>query len=287
MRDFTEESLTKAVLQALDRTSDKRLQQIMTSLISHAHAFAREVELTEGEWFRGINFLTEVGRKCDDVRQEFILLSDTLGVSTLVDHVTHRTPAGATETTVLGPFYREGASELAAGSTIARDTPGDPTFVSGRVTGLDGKAIAEALLDVWQAGPNGFYEGQHPSVPEWNLRGKFRTDVEGRYAFRTVKPASYPIPMDGPVGRMMTALGRPFYRPGHIHFIISAEGYERLCTHIFVAGDPCLDSDPVFVVKSSLIADFVRHDSAEEAKARATTAPFFTVEYDFTLKPAA
>jgi len=287
MRDFTEESLTKAVLQALDRTPDKRLQQIMTSLIAHVHAFAREVELTEGEWFQGIKFLTEVGHKCDEFRQEFILLSDTLGISMLVDHITHRAPAGATETTVLGPFYRDGAPALETGSNIAQKTPGDPTFVSGRVTGLDGKPIGGALLDVWQAGPNGFYEGQHPSVPEWNLRGKFRTDAEGRYAFRTVKPASYPIPMDGPVGRMITALGRPFYRPGHIHFIFSAKGYERLCTHIFVAGDPCLDSDPVFVVKSPLIADFVRHDSIDEAKARGTTAPFYAVEYNFVLKPAA
>jgi len=287
MRSFTDRNVTDVLLQQLERTPDKRLKQIMTSLITHLHAFVREVDLTEPEWFQGIKFLTETGKMCDDKRQEFILLSDTLGVSILVDAITHAAPPGATEPTLLGPFYVEGAPELPTGGNMAEKTRGETTFVSGRATGLDGTPLAGALLDVWQAAPNGFYGGQDPSAPEFSLRGKLRADAEGRYAFRTVKPASYPIPMDGPVGKMMTALGRPFYRPGHIHFIISAKGYERLCTHIFVAGDPCLDSDPVFVVKSPLIADFVRHDSEDEAKARGTTAPFYTVEYDFTLKPAA
>jgi len=287
MRDFTEWNLTDAALQRLANTPDPRLKHIMSSLIRHLHDFVREVELTEQEWFQGIKFLTETGHMCDDVRQEFILLSDTLGVSMLVDAINHRSPGRATETTVIGPFYRDGAPERGLGESIAGDTPGEPTFVSGRVTDLDGKPIAGALLDVWQAAPNGLYETQDPDQPDFNLRGRFRTDAEGRYAFRTVKPASYPIPVDGPVGKMMTALGRQPYRPAHIHLIITAKGYEPLTTHVFVAGDPYLDSDPVFVVKSSLVVDFVRHDSAGEAMARKTTVPFYTVEYDFALNPAA
>ena len=285
MRDFTERNLTDSVLWQLEKTPDERLKQIMTSLITHLHAFVREVELTEEEWFQGIKFLTDTGHLCDDLRQEFILLSDTLGVSMLVDAINHRAPAGATESTVLGPFYRDGAPEMQVGASIADGTPGEPTFVSGRVIGLDGTPIAGALLDVWQASPTGLYESQDPAQRAFNLRGKFRSDAEGRYAFRTVKPASYPIPLDGPVGRMMTALAREAYRPAHIHFVISANGYETLTTHVFVAGDPHLDSDPVFVVKSSLVVEFVRRDSPEEAKARGTTAPFYTVEDNFVLKP--
>jgi catechol 1,2-dioxygenase len=286
MRDFTEHDLTEAVLQQLEKTPDKRLKQIMRSLITHLHAFVREVNLTEEEWFQGIKFLTETGQTCDDSRQECVLLSDTLGVSILVDAINHRALTGATESTILGPFYRHGAPEMTAGASIAGDTPGEPTFVSGRVTDLDGKPIAGALLDVWQASPSGLYETQDPTQPEFNLRGKFKTDAHGCYAFRTVKGASYPIPLDGPVGKMMKALGRQPYRPAHIHFIVSAKGYETLTTHVFIAGDPCLDADPVFAVKSSLVADFIRHDSVGEAKARQTTAPFYTVEYDFTLKAA-
>lgn len=285
MRDFTDRPVTDVLLQQLERTPDKRLRQIMTSLITHVHAFVREVDLTESEWLQGIKFLTATGQMCDDKRQEFILLSDTLGVSILVDAITHATPPGATEPTLLGPFYLEGAPELPPGANIAANTPGEPTFVSGRVSGLDGTPIAGALLDVWQAAPDGFYGGQDPSQPEFSLRGKFRTDAEGRYVFRTVKPASYPIPVDGPVGKMMVTLGRQVYRPAHIHFILSAKGYETLTTHIFVAGDPYLDSDPVFAMKSSLVVNFVRHDAPEEARARKATAPFYTVEHDFVLKP--
>lgn len=286
MRDFNERDLTNVVLQQLEKTSNERLKQIMKSLISHLHAFVREIALTEEEWAEGIRFLTETGHKCEGARQEFILLSDTIGVSILVDAINHRMLSGATEPTILGPFYRPGAPELAAGANIAGDTPGETTFVSGHVTDLDGTPIAGALLDVWQAAPNGLYETQDPNQMEFNLRGKFRTDASGRYAFRTVKPASYPIPHDGPVGMMMKALDRQLHRPAHIHFIVSAEGCKTLTTHIFVAGDPCLDADPVFAVKSSLVADFVRNESAEEAGARQATVPFYTVEYDFTLNAA-
>jgi protocatechuate 3,4-dioxygenase beta subunit len=286
MRDFTEHTLTEEVLRRLDAAPDPRLRQVMQSLTRHLHDFVRDVRPTEGEWFEAIKLLTETGKKCDDVRQEFILLSDTLGVSMLVDAINHERPEGTTENTVIGPFYREGARELSLGESIAPDVPGDPTFVSGRVHDPSGRPIPGATVDVWQAAPNGLYEGQDPSMPEGNMRGMFRADAEGRYHFRTVKPASYPIPMDGPVGRLMQAVSRQPYRPAHIHAIVSAPGYETLCTHFFVKGDPFLDADPVFVVKSSLIVDFVRHDDLAEALARKTTAPFYAVEFDFGLKPA-
>lgn len=285
MRDFTEHNLTDEVLRRLETTADRRLQRIMQSLTRHLHDWVREIEPTEDEWFTAIRFLTETGQMSDDVRQEFILLSDTLGVSMLVDALNHRRPEGTTESTVIGPFYRQGAPERELGDTIAPDVPGDPTLVSGRVHDPAGRGIPGAVLDVWQAAPNGLYEGQDPALPTSSMRGRFRADGEGRYRFRTVKPASYPIPMDGPVGRLMRAVGRQPYRPAHIHAIVSAPGYEPLCTHFFVKGDPYLDLDPVFVVKSSLIVDFVRHDDVAEAVARKTTAPFYTVDFDFGLRP--
>jgi hydroxyquinol 1,2-dioxygenase len=285
MRDFTEHTLTDEVLRRLDATDDPRLRDIMKSLTRHLHAFVRDVRPTEAEFFQAIRFLTDTGQTCAGARQEFILLSDTLGVSMLVDAIAHARAEGATETTVIGPFYREGAPALEAGDDIARGVPGEPTFVGGRVHDPAGRPIAGAVLDVWQAAPNGLYEGQDPGMPEFSLRGRFRTDAAGRYRFRTVKPASYPVPMDGPVGRLMRAVGRQPYRPAHIHAIVSAPGYATLCTHFFVRGDPFLDADPVFVVKSSLIVDFVRHDDVADAAARKTTAPFYTVEFDFGLTP--
>jgi protocatechuate 3,4-dioxygenase beta subunit len=286
MRNFTEHNLTEAVRARMDAAPDPRLRRIMQSLVTHLHGFVREVELTEAEWFVGIRFLTETGQWCDDLRQEFILLSDTLGLSMLVDAITHRVPDGATESTVLGPFYRQGAPDMKPGESIAGATPGEPTLISGRVTDPAGGPIPGALLDVWQAAPNGLYDNQEPGQSSMNLRGRFRTDGEGRYRFRTVKPASYPIPTDGPVGRMLRALGRHPYRPAHVHFIVSAPGYAPLTTHLFVKGDAYLDSDAVFAVKNSLIVEFVRHESPEEAAAHGVPSPFYTVGYDFGLKPA-
>jgi hydroxyquinol 1,2-dioxygenase len=287
MSDFTEHTLTEAVRKRFSAARDPRLREIMQSLVTHLHDFVREVGLTEAEWLAGIRFLTATGQCCDDLRQEFILLSDTLGVSMLVDAINHRRPEGATDSTVLGPFYREGVPERPGGASIAGDTPGSPTFVSGRVTGPDGRPVAGARLDVWHAAPDGLYDNQVPEREGFNLRGVFRTDAEGRYAFRTVKPSSYAVPIDGPVGVMLRALGGHHFRPAHIHFIVSADGYVPLTTHIFVAGDPYLDNDAVFAVKGSLIVDFARHDSAPEAAARGVTAPFYTAVYDFGLEPRA
>jgi protocatechuate 3,4-dioxygenase beta subunit len=287
MQDFTEENLTAAVISRFEGTGNPRLKQILTSLVRNLHHFVREVQLTEEEWFAGIQFLTATGHKSSDTRQEFILLSDTLGVSMLVNAINHRKQAGATEATVLGPFYRDGARELPNGTDISGDTAGEPVIVSGRVVTAGGAPIAGALLDVWQTAPNGLYDTQDPDQPDMNLRGRLRTDAAGRYEFRTVKPSSYPIPEDGPVGKMLRAAGRHPYRPAHIHFIVSAEGFEPLTTHVFVAGDPYLDSDAVFGVKQSLVADFVRHDSQAEAAQHKVTAPFYTAYYEFGLKPAA
>ncbi|MGE0540154.1 MAG: intradiol ring-cleavage dioxygenase [Dehalococcoidia bacterium] len=278
--------ITDSALRSLEQTADPRLKQIMTSLIRHLHDFVREVELTEAEWFQAIQFLTRVGQMCDDRRQEFILLSDTLGVSMLVDAINHRAEGEATESTVLGPFYRPEARELPAGASISLDGRGEPAVVSGRVRSTDGTPIANALLDVWEGNEDGLYEQQDPNQPDMNLRGRFRTDAEGRYTIVAMKPVSYPVPDDGPVGEMLRSIGRHPYRPAHIHFIVSADGHLPLTTHLFAKGDPYLGSDAVFGTKDSLIVDFVRNDSVEEAAKHAVRAPFYTVEYDFVLKPA-
>ncbi|MBE7469375.1 MAG: hydroxyquinol 1,2-dioxygenase [Anaerolineae bacterium] len=285
MRNLTEENVTEAVINTFANTENPRVKEILTSLVKHLHAFVREVELTEEEWMYGIQFLTRAGHMCDDKRQEFILLSDTLGITTLKDIINNRKPPGVTEYTILGPFYVSGAEEMPAMANIAGDTPGEPVVISGRVTNPSGQPIANALLDVWQASAEGFYDVQLPDQAELNLRGKFRTDAEGRYAFRTIKPSFYPIPGDGPVGQMLRAVGRHPYRPAHIHFILSADGYEAVTTELFVEGDPYLDSDAVFGVRGSLVVDFVQHDSAEKAARYGVTNPFYTVEYDFVLQP--
>lgn len=287
MRNLSEHTVTEAVLRQTSDGADPRLRQIMTSLVSHLHAFIREVELTPGEWMTGIKFLTEVGHLCDDRRQEFVLLSDTLGASILVDAINHRGQDGATESSLLGPFYRDGAKELPLSADIATEADGEPVIVSGCVRTSAGRPIAGALLDVWQASGNGLYDVQDPIQPDMNLRGKFRTEGNGRYEFRTVKPSFYGVPTDGPVGAMLRAMGRHPNRPAHLHFIVSADGFVPVATTLFTAGDPYLDSDAVLGVKSALIVDYVRHDAAAEAARVGVPVPFYTVAYDFVLKPAA
>lgn len=285
MSNNTEEQITQNVLESMAETPNPRLKAVMTSLITHLHAFIREVEPSQEEWAQGIQFLTRTGQMCDEKRQEFILLSDTTGVTMLVDAINHRVADGATESTIFGPFYREGARELPTGASISQDGIGEPAVVTGRVLSTDGTPIPNALLDIWETNENGLYEQQDPEQPDMNLRGKFRTDGEGRYGFVAIKPVSYPIPDDGPVGQMLRAVGRHPYRPAHIHLLISAEGFAPLTTHLFVKGDQYLDSDAVFGTKDSLVVDFVRQDSAEKAARYHVTAPFYTVEYDFALRP--
>jgi catechol 1,2-dioxygenase len=287
MRDFNEDTATAAVLERMSGCTDARLKEIMTSVVTHLHAVVREVEPTMDEWMAAIRFLTETGQKCDDKRQEYILLSDTLGVSMLVDAVNHRKPSGATESTVLGPFFVAGAPTKAMGETISRDGDGEPVHVSGRVLDQAHRPIAGATLDVWQTSGNGYYDIQDPRETGVNLRGRFTTAADGRFFFRTVKPSSYPIPTDGPVGKMLLALGRHPMRPAHIHFIVSAPGFEPVTTHMFVAGDEYLASDAVFGVKDSLVVDFVAHDNPDQAKRLGMGNPFSTAEHDFILVPSA
>jgi hydroxyquinol 1,2-dioxygenase len=285
MRNLTEANLTDAVLAKLQGATDPRFKQIMTSLIKHLHAFVREVELTEAEWFAGIQFLTATGQKCDDKRQEYILLSDTLGVSMLIDAINHRKPTGATESTVLGPFYVRGAPELPIGADLAEGLPGEKVHFSGRVLTPEGKPIAGATLDLWSTDNEGWYDVQLPGQ-EMRARGKIKTDAEGRYAFWTVKPVSYPIPTDGPVGKMLLKMGRHPYRPAHTHMIVSAPGYEAVTTHLFVEGDPYLESDAVFAVKNSLVVEFERHEPGIAPDGKRMDRPYYTVQYDFGLVPA-
>ena len=284
MRQISEADITNEVLKRHDGTPDPRLKQLMQGLVKHLHAFIREVEPTEAEWLKAIEFLTATGQICTDKRQEFILLSDTLGVSMLVDLINHRKPAGATESTVLGPFYAHGAPELPPGGNIAPGDPGIPCVVSGRVLDLEGKPIAGALLDVWQTGSDALYDVQKPESEAAPVRGRFRTDAEGRYSFRTVRPVTYSIPQDGPVGTMLRATDRPFYRPAHIHFLVAAPQFETVTTHIFDAADPQLDADPVFAVKDSLVSEFRRHDVADRDVGVAP--PFYSLDQDFVLKPS-
>lgn len=284
MRNLTETNLSDAVIAAMDGAKDARFKTIMTSLIRHLHAFIQEVGLTETEWLAGIRFLTAVGQKCDEKRQEFILLSDTLGATTMKDLVNNRKPPGVTEYTILGPFHRPDAPELPLSANIAGDLQGEPTIVRGRVLSASGSPIPNARLDVWQSDAEGFYDLQMSNIQGTVLRGVFYSDAEGRYSFRTIKPAYYPIPDDGPVGQMLAAMGRHPYRPAHIHFIISADGYKSVTTELFVDADPYLDSDAVFGVRESLVVPFVRNDSDE--KVDRSDMPSFTVDYDFVLEPA-
>lgn len=288
MTYFSEEQSEAAVIARFQGCADTRLKQVMESAVRHLHAFIKEVEPSMEEWMAAIQFLTRTGQICDDKRQEWILLSDTLGVSMLCETINHRAVDGRTESTVLGPFHVRGAPLLPQGANISRDGKGVPCVVSGRVLDVDGRPIAGAELDVWQTSEDGFYDIQQPGVqPEGNLRGRFQTDAEGRFWFVTVKPCSYPIPTDGPVGYLLNATGRHPYRPAHIHFIIGAPGHHPVTTHLFVEGDSYLDSDAVFGVKQSLIERFVEVHDPAEARRFGVAAPFWRVGHDFALMPVA
>lgn len=285
-KQTTEDDITAEVIRRFDATPDPRLRQIMQSLVKHVHMFLKDVQLTEAEWFEGIRFLTETGQMCDDRRQEYILLSDTMGVSMVVDLISHRKPAGATESTVFGPFYRPGADELPAGANMATtDTKGVPAIISGRVLDPTGAPIAGALLDAWQANSEGFYDSQLPTHDTLQMRGKYRSDADGRFLIRTTRPVAYSIPTDGPVGKMLLATRRHGWRPAHVHFVVSADGYEPVTTHIFDSIDPYLTSDAVFGVKDSLIVPFKEHASPDEVASKLGIAgPYVTAAFDFVLK---
>jgi hydroxyquinol 1,2-dioxygenase len=286
MREFNEQSITQAVIDRLSQSDDPRYKRVMTSLITHLHDFVRDVQLTEEEWIGAIQFLTAVGKTCTDKRQEFILLSDTLGVSVLVITINHPADQGSAESTVLGPFYWEGAPDLPRGSNLAAGVKGEPTYYSGRVLSADGKPLANALLDIWSGNGDGYYDMQMPEESGMKARGRIRTDAEGRYWFRSIRPTFYPVPTDGPVGEMLRKMGRHPNRPGHIHMIVSADGYRPVTTHLFVAGSEYLDSDAVFGMKESLVAQFDRHPPGTGPDGERVDVPFYTVNYDFRLRPA-
>jgi hydroxyquinol 1,2-dioxygenase len=274
MRNLTQDNITQAVIARLAQTPDPRLKEILTSLVQHLHSFAREVKLTEGEWMQGIEFLTRVGHITDAQRQEFILLSDTLGLSMLTVAMNNDKPAGCTEATVFGPFYVEGAPIFELGEDVARGAPGLPCDVSGSVRGLDGEPVPGAEIHVWQADAEGKYDVQRRELDAHQARGVLHADGKGRYHFRSILAEAYPIPDDGPVGDMLKATKRHPWRPAHLHFMIKAPGYETLITHVFRNGDPYLDSDAVFGVRQSLVADWVKQPDGR-----------YQVDYDFVLNP--
>jgi protocatechuate 3,4-dioxygenase beta subunit len=281
---FSEERSAEVVNASFAGTRDPRLREVMRSLVRHLHDFVKDVELTEDEWNAAIAYLTETGHKCDDRRQEFVLLSDVLGVSMLVETVNHRARGVATESTVLGPFHVVESPPRPLGANIALTGEGEPCLVTGRVTGPDGEPVGGATVDVWQADAEGFYDVQRPgTVPPTNLRGLFTTEPDGAFWFRTIMPRHYPIPDDGPVGALLAATGRHPYRPAHIHFLVQADGYAPVTTHVFAADSPYLDSDAVFGVKPSLVRDFAVVEDPERAASLGLPDRFRSVDFEVVL----
>lgn len=285
-RNLTDEDLTRAVLASFDDSGSERFREIVQSLVKHLHAFVKNVELTEDEWFRGIDFLTRTGHITDDRRQEFVLLSDVLGVSMLVIGINNRKSAEATESTVFGPFFVEDSPRYANGDDIANGAPGEPCFMQGRVLSVGGEPIPDARIEVWQADDEGFYDVQYDDLSEARGRGHLYSDEEGRYYFWSVRPEAYPIPDDGPVGELLGAGNRSPMRPAHVHFMVKAPGYETLITHVFDEEDRHLDSDAVFGVKESLITSFERHEPGAASDGTNMDVPFYTMNYDIVLAPS-
>lgn len=286
MKSLDEVSITPAVLDSMANAPNARLRQVMGRLVEHLHDFAREVKLTEDEWWQAIEFLTRTGDITDDKRQEFILLSDVLGLSMLVMSQGNPKPPGCTEATVFGPFFVEGAPEVAHGADIAGGAKGTACFVTGSVRSLDGAPVSDALINVWQSDEDGFYDVQRPGSPDEHThraRARLRTDRDGNFRFRSILASEYPIPDDGPVGDLLTALGRHPWRPAHLHFMIEAPGHERLITHVFRKGGRYLDSDAVFGVRASLLADWERHEGDDPER----PPLYYTLHHDFVLNRSA
>jgi catechol 1,2-dioxygenase len=281
---FTEENSVEVVTSRNAITKDQRLKRVMEVVTRKLHEAVKELEPTQDEWMEAILFLTRTGHTCNEWRQEFILLSDVLGVSMLVDAINNRKPSGASESTVLGPFHVADAPELPMGTNICLDQKGEDMVIGGSIRSTDGRPIAGAVIDVWQANDEGFYDVQQKGIqPDFNLRGIFRTGADGRYWFRAVKPKYYPIPDDGPVGKLLGALGRHPYRPAHLHYIIKADGFETLTTHIFDPDDPYIHSDAVFGVKESLLAKFQHVEDSVRADELGFSGKFWQIEHDFVL----
>lgn len=285
MRNYNETTITDAVLERVRNARTPRVRQISEALVRHLHSFVREVRPTQEEWEYGIDFLTRTGHTCDDNRQEFILLSDTLGVSMLLDAINHAMPGGATETTVLGPFFVQSAPERQNGDDISGGLEGDPLLVNGSVVTVDGLPVAGAIVDVWHSDNEGYYDVQQlDRIGHFAMRARFRTGADGSFHFWSIKPAPYPVPHDGPVGEMLAAQGRHPWRPAHVHFKISAPGFEQLVTHVFLAGDRYLDSDVVFGVKDSLVRELILAPPRAQQNDALVNKGHYTLTYDFCLR---
>ena len=289
MTHFNDQELTAEVIRSFAATPDARLKFILEQLVTSLHDLVRRTNLTFEEWERAIEFLTRTGQTCTPLRQEFILLSDVLGVSMLVDAVNHREREGASQTTVLGPFYVGEHKPTPNGSDISQGIAGEPMFVRSRVTDLAGRPLAGAEIDVWHADDDGFYDSQKPSYETQgpSLRARFVADADGRFSFRTILPCSYPIPTDGPVGELISATNRHPMRPAHVHFLVKAQGFEPLVTHVFIEGDKYLASDAVFGVKDELVARVERHDEPVMPDGTPGSGPWHLMTYDFQMKPGA
>jgi hydroxyquinol 1,2-dioxygenase len=284
LREFDEFSITESVVDTFAKCPDARLKEILVTTTRRLHDLVRELELTTPEWEFLIGYLTRTGQICDDRRQEFILLSDTFGVSTLVDAINNRVPAGATMSTVLGPFFVAGAEQVPNGTDIdTSEGGGEPTYVDVRIVDMAGAPVADAVVDVWHSDEEGFYDVQYGGDAALTRRGQFRSDQDGRVYFWSSLPSKYPIPNDGPVGQMLEAVGRHPFRPAHLHFKIAAAGYKELTTHIFVAESEYLDSDAVFGVKETLIDEFPRHPAGIAPDGRVMETQYRTLNWDFRL----
>jgi hydroxyquinol 1,2-dioxygenase len=280
---LTGEDFTKSVLKRWEDIPDPRLREVMQAAIKHLHAFVSEVQPSGAEWFKAIQFLTAIGHKCDDKRQEFILASDVMGVSMLIDDINNRRVAGATPSTVEGPFHIPDAPEVADGGDMAKGAPGIPCFVTGTVRGLNGEPVAGAVLDLWQTDGEGLYEEQRRTAEPW-MRGIYRSKADGSYTIRTVAPISYTIPMDGPIGEFFSHTNMSHMRPAHIHFAISAPGYHGVVTHLFQAGDKYIENDVVYGVKAPLVVEFVKRPAGKAPNGETIGTPFYEVKYDFVLE---
>jgi hydroxyquinol 1,2-dioxygenase len=293
MTQYSEATVTQAVKDSLRDCTDPRFKQVMTAFIEHLHAFIREVDLTEAEWSDAVRFLMETGKGSTERRNEFVLLSDTLGVSMLVVQLaqarksaTLKGATAATEATVEGPFYWEGAPDVPLGTNIAEGVPGEPALYCGRVTDVEGRPLAGALLDVWSGDGDGNYDVQVSTPPKMRARGRLKTDDEGRYYFWSIKPTAYPIPDDLTAGTMLKRMGRKNWRPGHLHVMVSADRHVPLTTHLFVAGSKHLESDAVFAVRNSLVVEFEPHAPGKALDGRVMKTPYHVANYDFRLAPA-
>ncbi|HEY4383982.1 MAG TPA: intradiol ring-cleavage dioxygenase [Ktedonobacteraceae bacterium] len=284
-RNLADEDLTQAVLATFENSSSERFQKVMQSLVRHLHAFVKDVELTEEEWFKGIDYLTRIGHITDDQRQEFVLLSDILGISMLVIDINNKQSPEATASTVFGPFFVEGSPRFANGDDIANGASGEPCFMHGHVLSIAGEPLPDARIEIWQADDNGFYDVQSQESSQVYNRGHLYSDEAGNYSFWSVRPEAYPIPEDGPVGELLEAANRSPMRPAHVHFMIKVPGYKTLITHVFKEGDQYLDSDAVFGVRSSLITSFDRHEPGIAPDGKKMDVPFYTMHYDFFLMP--